>query len=49
MIEDLANELVDELIEQGEDDLATRLILLFGDFDYSLNIPAGTHHEDITH
>lgn len=48
-IEDLAQELVEALAEQGNDDLATSLMVLLGDFGIYTSIPEGDQHENSTH
>lgn len=48
-IEDLAQELVEALARQGNDDLASSLILLLGDFGITTTFPEGDSDANPTH
>ena len=48
-IEEIAQELVDEALAEGYDELASALMLVLGDFGIFVDIPQGETDEDITH
>lgn len=48
-IQELAQDLVDALAAEGQDDLASSLMLLLGDFDIPTTFPEGEHDANTTH